>query len=151
MLHKVENRQKIKTSQEKAFNTVLNCREWPKFVPGCQQVEVLEESENRIVRRMHSHIQDRVVKMVTECEIDRKQFTMKFKQLESAWPIKTNGGEWIVKKIDKDYVEIILTHRFTVKYSLFGDLLAVLFIKKDFIYDHNVIVLQSYAKRLENG
>jgi ribosome-associated toxin RatA of RatAB toxin-antitoxin module len=149
MVHVVVNRRKMKTSPEKAFQAIVECRKWPDFVPGCLLVEVIEEKGNKILRRMHSKIRNQVVKMKTESEAFPEKFLMKYVQIERPWPLKTNVGEWYVEKLDAENVEMFLIHRFTVKYSILGDLYAWLIIKKFYIYDHNVGVLDAFAHKLE--
>jgi ribosome-associated toxin RatA of RatAB toxin-antitoxin module len=149
MTHTVVNRRKIRTTQEKAFQAIVDCRRWPDFVPGCLLVEVLEEQDNTILRRMHTRIRNRVVKMKTRCEVRPAEHRMNYVQVERPWPLKTNVGEWYVEKIDDDAVEMFLIHRFTVKYWLIGDLIALFVIKRFFIFNHNEGVLEAFARELE--
>ncbi len=151
MVHTVVNKQRIKTTPEKAFSSIVDCEKWPEFIPSVKLVEVLKTSGNKVTRRLHSLINNKVVKMVTETEIYYDDFTIKYKQIEIPWPLKTNGGEWIIKKIDNQTVEMILTHVFTVKYSILGDLAAKLVIGPNYIFKHNKKILKLYKKRLEEN
>jgi ribosome-associated toxin RatA of RatAB toxin-antitoxin module len=150
MTHKVTNTQVIRTSQEKAFNAIIECEKWPEFLPGCKMVEVLQRSDRRMVRRMHSLINNQVVKMVTECFIFPTEHCIEYRQIEVPWPLQTNGGSWIIKNRNDGSVEMELTHVFTVKFGILGDLAAWMVIGPYYIYRHNKKVLQQYASYLEN-
>ena len=149
--HKVTNKQIIKSSQEKAFKLIIECEKWPEFIPSVKLVEILSVSGKTMTRRLHSKINGKIVKMVTKTTIFHDTFTIEYKQIEFPWPIKSNGGEWIVKKIDDEYIEMILTHIFTVRYFLIGDLIAKLIIAPFYIYQHNKKILKLYKKRLEES
>ena len=150
MIHKVTNRQIIKSSQNKAFKSIIECEKWPEFIPSVKLVEVLDVSGNTVVRRLHSQINNKIIKMVTKSNIFYDIFTIKYEQIEVPWPLKTNGGEWVIRKIDDEHIEMLLTHIFTVQYSLIGDLIAKLVITPFYIYRHNKKILKLYKKRLES-
>jgi len=149
MTHIVTNKQVIKTSQEKAFKAIVECEKWPEFLPGCKLVEILQQREHYMVRRMHSLINNRIVKMVTECNIFPDEYRIQYRQIEVPWPLSINGGNWTIKKIKDGMVEMELTHVFKVKFGILGDLAAWLAIGPFYIYSHNKKVLKQYASYLE--
>ena len=149
MEHLVINKHKIETTPEKAFQAILDCKMWPEFVPGVELVEVLDEKGNKMTRRLHTRINGKINKMKTECEIFPEQHKMLYKQVERPWPISSNMGEWYIEKVDEKTIEMFLTHRLKVKYSIIGDLIGMFIIKPLFIYSHNKKVLKAFAKRLQ--
>ena len=147
---KVINRQKINSSVKKTMGTVLDCRNWPNFIPTVKKVTILEEKENYMRRVLHSQINGIIIEMETETTYFPMENKIHYRQLRTPWPLKSNEGTWEAKKIGNFQVKLMLTHIFEVKYSLLGYFIGILIIKPFFIYLHNKKDLLLYKKHIES-
>lgn len=149
MVHTVVNKRKMKADQKQLFQLIIDCEEWPDFVPECLSVKILKREAQNYLRHLKSRINGQVVEMDTFCEIFTSEFKMKFRQISSPWPIKSNEGEWYLVKKDEKTVEMVLIHRVENKYGLFGDVFARLIMVPFYIRKHGEFVLDAFERRIQ--
>lgn len=148
---KVVNRQTINASVEKTLEAILDCEKWPTFIPTVKKIEFLEKNGYYAKRILHSEINGILAKMVTETQYNPLENKIEYNQIETPWPLISNKGVWIVKKTSDKEVELLLTHVFKVKYSIFGYLFGLLIIGPFFIHAHNRKDLRLYKKFIEEN
>lgn len=145
----IVNKQKIKSSVNKTIDAILDCEEWPRFIPTVRKVQIIEKNGNYAKRILHSEINGVIVKMLTETYYYPQKNEIYYNQIQTPWPLVCNSGTWKVNIINTNEVELVLTHIFKVKYSVFGYLFGLLIIGPFFIYFHNRKDLKLYKKYLE--
>lgn len=152
MMHiKVVNRETIRASVDKTLDAILDCEKWPTFIPTVKKIEFLKREENYAKRILHSEINGVLAKMVTETQYKPMENKIEYNQIETPWPLVSNKGVWVVRKISEEEVELLLTHVFKVKYSILGYIFGLLVIGPFFIYTHNKKDLRLYKKHIERN
>ncbi len=149
MIHTVVNKRKIIADPKLLFQLIIDCEKWPDFVPECLSVKILKREGQNYLRHLKSRVSGKVVEMDTYCEIFTNELKMKFRQISSPWPLKSNEGEWYLVKKDGKTVEMVLIHRFENKYGLLGDLFASLIMSPFFIHKHGEFVLNAFERKMQ--
>lgn len=149
MIHKFVNRKQMTGSKEIAYRIIENSEEWPSFIEECLKVNIIEKNGNSYVRYMESRVNGKFVSMKTYCELFPEEYKMKFRQIKSPWPIKSNTGEWYVYEVEEGKLEMVLIHCVEAKYGYIGDLIIKLVIGKHFVHNHAELVLSEFKNRIE--
>ncbi|MDU1005639.1 SRPBCC family protein [Clostridium butyricum] len=150
MMHKFVNKKEMIGSKEIAYKLIENCEEWPNFIKECLKVNIIERNDNSYLRYMESKVNGKLVSMKTCCEFFPGEYKMKFRQVKSPWPIKSNAGEWYVYQIEDGKLEMVLSHCIEAKYGCLGDFIIKLIIGKQFVHNHAELVLNEFKKKIEN-
>jgi len=89
---KADNTKVMKASFDSVFDTVTDYAEYPKFVSGCKEVEILSEKESKKkVRYSVNMIKD--IEYTLEHKEDRKKGTISWDLIDGDL-IKSNSGLW---------------------------------------------------------
>ncbi len=149
-MHMFVNTRKIAASKDKAYELIVDSEMWPNFIKECKKVSILEKKGNSFIRYMESTVNGRFISMETYCELFPDEYKVKFRQIKSPWPIKSNSGEWYVRECKDGTLEMVLIHCIEAKYGYIGDLLVKLIIGKHFVYNHAELVLSEFKHKLES-
>lgn len=150
MIHEFINKKRMTGSKEIAYMLIANSEEWPSFIEECLKVNILEKNDYSYVRYMESRVNGKLISMKTYCELFPQEYKMKFRQVKSPWPIKSNTGKWYVYEVENGELEMVLIHCIEARYGYIGDLIIKFIIGKHFVHNHAELVLNKFKNKIEN-
>ncbi|GAA2728864.1 aromatase/cyclase [Streptomyces nogalater] len=110
--HRTEHRVTVSAPARRVFDLVADITGWPHTFPPTVHAEYAERgaSEERI--RIWATANGEVKAWTSHRSLDREGLRVRFRQEKSQHPVAGMGGEWIIRPVDGERSEVILTHDF---------------------------------------
>ncbi len=127
----------------KFYQAVIDYKNYNKFVPGVDSIEVLNESAEGATVKFNINV------------IKKLSYTLKLahkKEMEVSWSLvtgdymKTNNGKWTLKDLGGNKTEVTYSLEIEVK----GFIPGLSLIEKGLVETNLPMTMSSFAKRAEN-
>ncbi|PYC64819.1 cyclase [Micromonospora arborensis] len=107
-----EHREIVSAPASTVYNLVLDVSRWPLVFPPTVHVEYVESGSTSEVIRIWATANDAVKGWTSRRELDRQARRIRFRQVVSAPPVASMGGEWIIEPTADGRSLVRLTHDF---------------------------------------
>ncbi|MFJ6294763.1 aromatase/cyclase [Streptomyces griseoviridis] len=114
-VHRTTHEIAVSAPASVVYGIVSDAVRWPLYFPPNVHVEELESDGRQERLRMWATANGRTKSWTSRRVLDQKRWRVEFRQEQSAAPVKTMGGTWIVERLGAAESRLILLHDFTVE------------------------------------
>ena len=114
----------LSASAEHMFEMINDVAAYPSFMSGCENAEILEESETSMVARLHVRKAGISQSFTTRNELRRPE-SITLNLVEG--PFSHFSGQWCITALAEDASKVVLKLQFVVRSKLAGKALERLF------------------------
>jgi len=144
MIFKTSDSIMVNSSIEKVSTIIKNISNWPEIFPPCKKIEILQQNDKYTKFYLTAVSRGITNRWLSEQVILEHDKLIKFRQIESSWPLSFMQGEWELQKF-KDQTLITMNHRFGIKGTILFQYVIGIIIKKFFVDKNTRLELQAIA------
>ncbi|GAA2637824.1 aromatase/cyclase [Streptomyces vastus] len=120
-VHRTTHEIAVAAPEDVVYGIVSDATKWPLYFPPNVHVEQLEFDGARERLRMWAMANGRTKSWTSRRVLDHERRRVEFRQEQSAAPVRSMGGTWIVEPLGTDRSRLTLLHDFTVEGNVASD------------------------------